>query len=91
MCHSYSSHLYEVLGSELGANDGMTMKVSFCNDLVTACAGQLAFPSYDGQGFCDKHTGGGDDLFWSYPYVERELLLYVGRPGRTILPCSEYW
>lgn len=71
MCHSYSGHLYERLGAELGALDGMTMKSDFCEELVTACEGQLVFPTYDGEDYCTKHTGGGDDQFWSYPYTER--------------------
>lgn len=71
MCHSYSGHLYEVLGAELGAVDGMTMKSDFCEEVVSACAGQIVFPTYDnGEDYCTKHTGGGDDLFWSYPYTE---------------------
>eukprot|EP00903_Cladosiphon_okamuranus_P010393 g9831.t1 len=72
-CHSYSGHLYEVLGSELGVEDGMTMKSSFCEELVAACDGQIVFPTYDGESYCDKHTGGGDDMFWSYPYEEPEI------------------
>lgn len=72
-CHSYSGHLYEVLGAELGVEDGMTMKSDFCEELVGACAGQIDFPAYDGTSYCDKHTGGGNDLFWSYPYTECEF------------------
>ncbi|CAM9581883.1 unnamed protein product, partial [Ectocarpus sp. 8 AP-2014] len=66
-CHSYSAHLYEYLAAELGLLDGMTMKSDFCNELVTACAGQIDFPTYDGGSvdYCTKHTGGGDDFFWS--------------------------
>ena len=73
-CHSYSAHLYEYLAAELGMLDVMTMKSDFCNELVTACAGQINFPTYDGGSvdYCTKHTGGGDDFFWSYPYEERE-------------------
>lgn len=70
VCHSYSAHLYEILGAELGGTDGMTMKNSFCNELIAACEGQIDFPSYDGLDYCDKHTGGGDDKYWSYPYTE---------------------
>ncbi|CAN0318172.1 unnamed protein product, partial [Ectocarpus sp. 12 AP-2014] len=74
-CHSFSAHLYEYLGAELGMLDGLTMTSAFCNDLVTACAGQIDFPTYDGGSvdYCTKHTGGGDDFFWSYPYEEPEV------------------
>lgn len=72
MCHSYSGHLYERLGPEHGALDGLTMKGAFCEELVTACAEQIIFPTYDGEDYCTKHTGGGDDQFWSYPYTQRE-------------------
>lgn len=72
VCHSYSGHLYEQLGAELGILDGMTMKSAFCEELVDACSGQITFPTYDGgEDYCEKHTGGGDDFFWSYPYEER--------------------
>lgn len=70
VCHSYSAHLYEVLGAELGGTDGMTMKSSFCNDYVSACEDQIVFSA----DYCEVHTGGGDDLYWSYPYVEREYI-----------------
>ncbi|CAN0441744.1 unnamed protein product [Pylaiella littoralis] len=73
VCHSYSGHLYEKLGAELGALDGMTMKSDFCEELVTACAGQIIFPTYDGKDYCTKHTGGGSDQFWSYPYTQPEI------------------
>lgn len=70
MCHSYSGHLYERLGSERGALDGLTMKGAFCEELVTECAEQIIFPTYDGgEDYCTKHTGGGEDQFWSYPYI----------------------
>ncbi len=76
-CHSFSAHLFEKLGSELGPWDGMTLKNDFCNALVTECTGQIAFgglTEYDGQTYCEKHVGGvgGADQFWSYPYVDRE-------------------
>ena len=76
-CHSFSAHLFEKLGSELGPWDGMTLKTDFCNALITECAGQIAFggpAEYDGQTYCEKHVGGvnGADQFWSYPYVDRE-------------------
>ncbi|CBJ28225.1 glucose sorbosone dehydrogenase [Ectocarpus siliculosus] len=71
-CHSFSAHLYENLAPELGLLDGMTMKSDFCNELLTACGGQINFPTYDNNtvDYCTKHTGGGDDFFWSYPYEE---------------------
>ncbi|CAM9680684.1 unnamed protein product [Pylaiella littoralis] len=75
-CHSYSGHLFEVLGAEYGVTDGMTMTNSFCDDLISACDGQIIFPDYpDGETYCEKHTGGsGDnDFFWSYPYTEPEI------------------
>lgn len=67
-CNSYSAHLYEVLGAELGPEDGMTMKNSFCEELVAACEGQIDFPTYDGESYCEKHTlGSSSDAYWSYP------------------------
>ncbi|CAM9268154.1 unnamed protein product, partial [Hapterophycus canaliculatus] len=80
VCSSYSGHLYEQLGAELGALDGMTMKSSFCEELVSECGEQISFPTYDdGKDYCEKHTGGGDDFFWSYPYEEPEIF----EPGLT--------
>lgn len=72
VCHSFSGHLYERLGAELGPTDGMTMKKEFCDGFVEACDGQIIFPTYDGEDYCTKHQGGGDDYFWSYPYTDRE-------------------
>lgn len=72
VCHSYSAHLYERLGSELGGDDGMTMKDSFCQELVTECSGEISFPTYGDLSYCEKHVGDGGDQFWSYPYTERE-------------------
>lgn len=66
-CNAYSGHLYERIGGELGARDGMTMKGSFCTEFVDACEGQIEFPTYDGESYCEKHTGGDDDYLWSYP------------------------
>lgn len=43
----------------------MTMKSSFCEDLVDACEGQIDFKSYDGDSYCEKHVD--DDTLWSYP------------------------
>lgn len=71
-CGSYSGHLFERLGGELGTGDGLSMTNSFCAGLVDACSGQIEFPTYDGQDYCTKHTGGGEDLYWSYPYMKRE-------------------
>ncbi|CAM9889122.1 unnamed protein product, partial [Ectocarpus sp. 4 AP-2014] len=74
VCGSYSGHLYERLGAELGVLDGMTMKNDFCEELVSACNEQITFPTYDGgDDYCTKHTGGGDDQFWSYPYNESDI------------------
>lgn len=74
-CHSYSGHLFADIGSELGVEDGMTMKLAFCEELVKECSGEIDFPTYDGGGttYCEKHTGDQvNDFFWSYPYEERE-------------------
>ena len=70
-CSAYAGHLYERLGAELGVSDGMTMKSDFCNGMVEACAGQIAFPTYDGgsTSYCQKHVG-DSDLIWSYPIDE---------------------
>eukprot|EP00904_Undaria_pinnatifida_P007443 jgi/Undpi1/3829/HiC_scaffold_16.g07198.m1 len=72
-CSAYAGHLYERLGAELGVSDGMTMKSDFCNGMVEACAGQIAFPTYDGgsTSYCQKHVG-DSDLIWSYPIDESE-------------------
>lgn len=72
VCGSYSGHLYERLADELGTTNGLTMKSEFCTALTTACEGQIDFPDYDGIGYCTMLTGGGDDLFWSYPYERSE-------------------
>lgn len=52
----------------------MTLKNDFCDELVTACTGQLTFGTYDDgtTDYCTKHTGGTTDQYWSYPYTERE-------------------
>ena len=75
VCHSYSAHLYERLGAELGTLDGMTMKQEFCDDLVSACSDEIpaiarTYPG--GLSYCEKHVGPTGDQFWSYPYEERE-------------------
>lgn len=72
-CHSYSAHLYEKLGKELGSDDGMTMRNDFCQELVKTCASQVEFKTYGGESYCEKHTGGGKDMYWSYPYTEPEI------------------
>ena len=78
-CHSYSNHLFGRLGPELGVMDGLTMTNEFCEELVDECSGegQIVFPTYDGESYCEKHTGGGADLFWAYPYTEREFSVVV--------------
>lgn len=74
-CHSYSGHLFEKMGEELGIFDGMTMKRDFCDELVLACEGQMEFRVYDdGMDYCTKHVNGTTDRFWSFPYTEREYL-----------------
>lgn len=83
VCGSYSGHLYERLADALGTNDGLTMKSEFCTELTTACDGQINFLSYDGEDYCTMHTGGGDDLFWSYHY---ELSEYNHALDVNVLP-----
>ncbi|CAM9310804.1 unnamed protein product [Pylaiella littoralis] len=54
----------------------MTMKNDFCDELVDKCEDQIIFPDYpDGETYCEKHTGGSDDVdnFWSYPYTQPEI------------------
>lgn len=77
VCGSYSGHLYERLAQTLGDEDGLTMKADFCEAFTSACDGQIDFPDYDGVGYCTMHTGGSDDLFWSYPYEESEYYYNV--------------
>lgn len=79
VCHSYSAHLYERLGSELGGVDGMTMTDSFCQELVKECEDEISFSTYDGLSYCEKHVGDDGDQFWSYPYTERERDISVIR------------
>eukprot|EP00904_Undaria_pinnatifida_P003872 jgi/Undpi1/13486/HiC_scaffold_8.g03145.m1 len=71
----FCAHLYERLGAELGALDGMTMKQEFCDELVDACADEIPGISrtYDGLTYCEKHVGDTGDQFWSYPYTEPEI------------------
>ena len=76
VCGSYSGHLYERLAGDLGSDDGLTMKSEFCTGLTTACDSQITFPDYDGEDYCTMHTGGGDDLWWSYPYERSESMLH---------------
>jgi len=73
--------------------DGLTMKKDFCEELVDKCSGQgnIVFPSYGGDSYCKKHTGGGSDLFWAYPYTERKCVFVVWvaellRPPSRMLP-----
>lgn len=89
-CHSYSGHLFEILGPEYGVTDGLMMKNDFCNNLVSKCEGQIIFPDYDdGDSYCDKHTGGSDntDNFWSYPYTEREYCR-IKRQTHVLKVCT---
>ena len=55
----------------------MTMKDSFCQELVKECDGEILFPTYDGLSYCEKHVGDDGDMFWSYPYTEREEVISV--------------
>lgn len=77
-CHSFSGHLYADLGDELGSTGGLTMKNDFCEELVAECDGQVTFDTYEeGMSYCYKHTGGGSDRYWSYPYTEGESRCHV--------------
>lgn len=51
VCISYSRRFYEILGVELGSAGGLTTKSAFCRDLLTACAGQIAFKTYSGKDY----------------------------------------
>lgn len=70
-CHSYSSHLFSRLREEDIV--GMTMTPTFCDEYVAACDGQIAFPTYGEEDYCQKHVG-SEDEFWVYPYEEREYI-----------------
>lgn len=81
-CHSFSAHLYEKLGAELGPWDGMTMTRDFCTKFTEVCSKEMDgydtidFPDYDGGvSYCDKHVGNskGADNYWSFPYTEGGL------------------
>lgn len=61
-CHPFAGHLYERLGT------AMTITNEFCAELTAECADQLNL----NEDFCDYHTGGGEDQFWSYPLVIEE-------------------
>ncbi|CAM9418052.1 unnamed protein product, partial [Choristocarpus tenellus] len=63
VCTAFSAHLYERIGPSLGPEDGMTLTNEFCNTYVSACGSQLGLSS----NYCDVHTGGDEDQFWSYP------------------------
>ena len=81
VCGSFSGHLYDILAAELGTEDGLTMKIDFCEALTTACDGQIDFPDYDGVGYCMMHTGvqeEEEDLYWSYPYNGSEYITTSG-------------
>lgn len=79
-CHSYSGHLYQRLGGTLGTWDGLTMKSDFCEEVVDECSDQLGLDKVtypDGEDYCEKHVGGNNDQFWSFPYTEREYELFI--------------
>ncbi|CAM9355064.1 unnamed protein product, partial [Choristocarpus tenellus] len=66
VCLGFSAHLFERLGPDLGDSapvDGMTLTNEFCESYVNACGSQLGLPT----NYCDVHTGGSEDQFWSYP------------------------
>ena len=67
VCGSYIGHLYECLAVDLGTGDGLTTS-EVCSGFIAACDEQIVFSSYGGEDYCTMHTGGGDDLFWSYPH-----------------------
>eukprot|EP00903_Cladosiphon_okamuranus_P010019 g9501.t1 len=73
-CHSFSAHLFELIGADFGAWDGMTMKQDFCDALIDACGDEIPFggpAEYDGLTYCEQHVGtSGTDSFWSYPYTD---------------------
>lgn len=77
-CHSFSAHLYEKLGAELGPWDGMTMTRGFCTKFQEECSKKvdgydtIDFPDYPGGvSYCDKHVGNDKgDNYWSFPYTE---------------------
>lgn len=73
------------------------MTQDFCSGFVDACSGQIDFPEENGQDYCTKHTGGGDDLYWSFPYTQREYntlyeMKYTPRVISTkpYTPCGLY-
>lgn len=70
-CHSFSGHLFERLGKELGPWDGLTMTREFCEELVKQCGADINFPTYDGGSlsYCDKHVGDVDQ-YYAYPFKE---------------------
>lgn len=84
-CHSFSNHLFERLGVEFGPFDGMNLKQDFCEALVLACDNQIAFGGpmeYEGLTYCEQHVGVDGDMFWSYPYTDREY------PTAAVFPVS---
>lgn len=61
LCHPYSAHLYERLNVE----GGLTMTNEWCDTFYAECSTQLDLAS----DYCDEHTGGDSDQYWSYPLV----------------------
>lgn len=67
VCSPFSGHLYELLSAEKGV-DGLTMTTDFCEEYVDECEGQISFED----DYCEKHTIGFTDTYWSYPYTAGE-------------------
>lgn len=59
VCHPWSGHLYERLGTAL------TLTNDFCNEFYAECSGPLGLAA----DYCDVHTGGDGNQYYSYPLV----------------------
>ena len=68
VCGPFSGHLYEKLTSK--GLEGLTMKQDFCSTYFDACESQLGLES----DYCDVHTLGGVDDYWSYPFTVGERM-----------------
>lgn len=72
ICDPYSAHLYERLDV---VDDGLTMTNEFCDTYYSACSSELGLPT----NYCDIHTGGDIDQYWSYPLtIDSEFILREG-------------
>lgn len=52
------------------------MTNDFCDSFFDACETQLSLPL----NYCDIHTGGDTDQYWSYPLVIDGELILIARP-----------